>query len=377
MNPAWDIFCKVVDNFGDIGVCWRLARQLQSEHGARVRLWVDDLAAFRRINGAIDSAAAVQVSHGVEVHRWTDPLPAIEPADVIVETFGCDVPEAYLAAMARRASRPVWINLEYLSAEAWVTGCHGLPSPHPRLPLTRYFFFPGFVEGTGGLLRERGLPQARAAFARSPAAHAALWAQLGLRAPLRDELNALLFCYENPALPELLDCWANGTEAIRCLMPQGRAAQQALAWFGQDAAGGCRRGRLTLQPLPFVDQQRFDELLWACDVKFVRGEDSFVRAQWAAKPFVWHIYPQKENAHWVKLNAFIDSYVAAMEAPAAQALRGFWRSWVGGRGAAANWPAFRAHFERFTTHAQVWAEHQQEREDLAAALVRFCQNLLK
>jgi hypothetical protein len=25
MQLHWDIFCRVIDNFGDIGVCWRLA----------------------------------------------------------------------------------------------------------------------------------------------------------------------------------------------------------------------------------------------------------------------------------------------------------------------------------------------------------------
>ncbi|MBY0444112.1 MAG: elongation factor P maturation arginine rhamnosyltransferase EarP, partial [Burkholderiales bacterium] len=37
----WDIFCRVIDNYGDIGVCWRLARQLSFEHGFAVRLMVD------------------------------------------------------------------------------------------------------------------------------------------------------------------------------------------------------------------------------------------------------------------------------------------------------------------------------------------------
>ena len=42
---SWDIFCKVIDNYGDMGVCWRLAADLASR-AHRVRLWVDDLAAL-------------------------------------------------------------------------------------------------------------------------------------------------------------------------------------------------------------------------------------------------------------------------------------------------------------------------------------------
>ena len=44
MSRSWDVFCRVVDNYGDAAVCWRLARQLADEHGARVRLWIDLLA---------------------------------------------------------------------------------------------------------------------------------------------------------------------------------------------------------------------------------------------------------------------------------------------------------------------------------------------
>ncbi len=160
----WDLFCNVVDNFGDIGVSWRLARQLAAEHGASVRLWVDDLVVFRRLAPTLDAGADVQLLGGIEVRRWFTPFPAVEPADVVVETFGCELPASYVEAMAARARPPVWINLEYLSAEPWVGGCHGLPSPHPRLPLTKYFFFPGFAPGTGGVLFERGLAGRRLAF---------------------------------------------------------------------------------------------------------------------------------------------------------------------------------------------------------------------
>ena len=53
-----------------------------------------------------------------------------------------------------------------------------------------------------------------------------------------------------------------------------------------------------------MPQQQFDELLWQADILMIRGEDSFVRAQYAGKPFMWHIYPQQEQAHLEKLAAF-------------------------------------------------------------------------
>jgi uncharacterized repeat protein (TIGR03837 family) len=102
----WDLFCNVVDNLGDIGVSWRLARQLSAEHGASVRLWVDDLEVFRRLAPALDARADVQLLGGIEVRRWLTPFPEAEPADVVVETFGCELPVSYVGAWPRARSRP-------------------------------------------------------------------------------------------------------------------------------------------------------------------------------------------------------------------------------------------------------------------------------
>ena len=157
--PRWDIFCTVVDNFGDVGIAWRLARQLAGEHAIAARLFVDDMPALARLAPEIDAAMSEQCARGVDVLRWSGAkvdLAAVS-GEVVVEAFGCGLPPAYLAAMAARGRAPVWINLEYLSAESWIEGCHGLASRHPTLPLTRYFFFPGFTAQSGGLLRERDL----------------------------------------------------------------------------------------------------------------------------------------------------------------------------------------------------------------------------
>ena len=165
-----DLFCKVVDNFGDIGVCWRLARQLASQWQLGVRLWVDDLASFRWLCPTLDDTAPVQMQQGIEIRRWEDAFPDLVPHDLVIEAFACHLPQSFIAAMAIRSARPAWINLEYLSAEDWVRSCHGMASPHPRLPLTKYFFFPGFVAGTGGLLCEHDLPQLRRQFQADPVA---------------------------------------------------------------------------------------------------------------------------------------------------------------------------------------------------------------
>ena len=132
-----------------------------------------------------------------------------------------------------------------------------------------------------------------------------------------------------------------------------------------------RRGSLDLRVLPFTDQDGYDRLLWACDLNFVRGEDSFVRAQWAALPMVWQIYPQAEGAHWPKLRAFLDRYCAGLEPEPAAALRMFTEAWNRGAGAGAAWPALAACLPALRRHARAWADQLGGMEDLATRLVRF------
>jgi uncharacterized repeat protein (TIGR03837 family) len=367
----WDIFCSVVDNYGDIGVAWRLARQLAAEHGLRIRLWVDDLRAFGALWPTILPGLDSQDDAGVEVRAWHEPFVWTQPAPVVIDAFGCKLPDVYLAAMAEQSVPPVWINLEYLSAEAWVRSYHGLPSPHPRLPLTRYFFFPGYEPGSGGLLCERTLSAHREQFLRndSVACRQAL-------ATVPDALYVSLFAYENAALPALLSTWADGAQPVVCVVPQGRVVAGIAAWLGVSAMReGLRvtRGNLHLRIVPFMMQDDYDRLLWACDVNFVRGEDSCVRAQWARVPFVWQAYPQAQNAHRAKLDALLTLYLQDLPTDAADAVRGLWLCWNAQSDCDAGqaWTAFMALRARLKPHAQRWAGRIAAHGDLAQNLVNL------
>jgi len=381
MRTSWDIFCSVVDNYGDIGIAWRLARGLAREHGLAVRLWVDDLRTFQRIWPAIDPDAAEQSCEGVTVCAWRSPFAATAPAQVVIDAFGCALPESYLAAMGVQSPPPVWVNLEYLSAEPWVAEHHGLPSPHPRLPLTRYFFFPGYTPDTGGLLVEADLAARRAAFLATSIPD--FWRRLGLGVPQPDALRVSLFAYENPALPGLLDAWAGDARPVTCLVPEGRVVPQLAAWLGVaglHAGEVHRRGALTLHVLPFLDQDAYDHLLWACDLNFVRGEDSCVRAQWAARPLVWQAYPQADEAHWDKTNALLAHYTEGLESAAARAVSGMWRHWNGmpaADGVAACWAAWRTQQAAIERHAVGWCDRLTRAGSLTDKLVDFAENKLK
>jgi uncharacterized repeat protein (TIGR03837 family) len=371
------IFCKVVDNYGDIGICWRLSRQFHAEHGIAVTLWVDDLASFRRIWPQVDTGADVQDIDGITVRHWRGQDGEFAPADipdVVIEFFGVDIPPGYIAAMAQCEPRPVWINYEGLSAEEWVEGCHRLPSMHPRLKLTKHFFFPGFTDKTGGLLCERGLVDARERFQADPAAMATFLARFGVTAAEMASLKVSLFCYPEAPVTELFGEWERRGAAVTCLVPEGIARDKVAAFLGGAAHAGASasRGALTVRVIPFMPQTDYDRLLWACDLNVVRGEDSWVRAQWAARPFIWHIYPQDENLHHVKLRAFLQKY--AVTSPG---LVDFSEHWNGAREGQmdALWTSLQAGLPAIVRRAREWEAQMAAHGDLVSNLLDFVRSL--
>lgn len=293
---TWAIFCHVIDNWGDLGVCWRLSADLATR-GQQVRLWTDDPAPLAWMApGAIDGHHP-----GVRVHRWDRsdralPPTPISPGDVLIEAFGCHIPDEWVVRLqpARAGTTPCWINLEYLSAESYVERCHRLPSPVLSGPLAgrqKWFYYPGFTPATGGLLREPDLLQQHKTWTgqrtNPPAAQ-----------PSPSGPDVTLFCYEPRPLSTLLR--HPDLLGAHWHVAPGRAAaafQQAMPALPDSA-------RWTA--LPHAPQSGFDHLLWQADLNLVRGEDSLVRALWAGKAFVWHIYPQDDNAHHAKLDAFLD-----------------------------------------------------------------------
>lgn len=379
---ACDLFCAVVDNFGDIGVCWRLARQLKVEYGWEMRLLVDDLHTFARLCPTLDVSLARQRVDGVVIEHWHEPAhagDALAVADIVIEAFACDLPPAYVAAMARRARAPVWLNLEYLSAEDWVAECHLKPSPHARYPLTKTFFFPGLGPGTGGVLKERTLDDARLAFEASPEARDSWWrSAAGTARPGPDATVVSLFAYENPAVDGLLEQWRDAAEPIVLLVPEGRISGALARFFGMTgfpAGAHAERGSLRAHSLAFRPQPEYDALLWSSDVNFVRGEDSFVRAQWARRPFVWHIYPQSDAAHLPKLDAALGHYARSLEPEARAAIGRFWHAWNGA--GTPDWADFWGHRHALRARARTWAEELASVGDLAANLAGFVKFQLK
>jgi len=332
----WHLYCRVVDNFGDVGVAWRLASDLAGR-GERVRLFIDDASALAWM--------APRGAAGVEVRPWRE---VVDGADVVVELFGAGLPAG--------AEGSVHINLEHLSAEAYVERSHGLPSPRRTASggsSTTWFFYPGFSERTGGLVREPGVLDLTAE--RGPG----------------DARRVSLFSYRNDAVDGLLDALAAAPTLL--LVSPGPAATQIASLLGPTLA----RGLLQAELLPYLAQPDFDALLRACDLAFVRGEDSPIRAIWAGVPFVWQLYPQDDGVHVVKLAAFLDRLLSGAGAGVGAstvdgAVRDMFLHWNGVASIAAPWQAFDpALLAAWRSRCIAWRQALARQPDLTTQLIAF------
>ena len=280
----WAVFCRVVDNHGDLGVCWRLASQLAAR-GHTVRLYVDDASALTWM--------APTGCEGVQVLPWPDEAAVFDDRTlprVVIEAFGCTLPLGYQAAMGLAVAPPVWVNLEYFSAEEAALRNHGLPSPvlqGPAKGLTKWFFYPGLSPLGGGVLG----PHAEGS-----------WRQDPMSSP-SNHLRISLFCYEPASLGLWLAQLHTQTPAVHLTVTAGRATQAVQ----QILHKWTEPPNFEWTPLPYLPHPLFDEMLCAHDLNVVRGEDSLIRAIWAGKAFLWQIYPQDDGAHMPKLEAFLQT----------------------------------------------------------------------
>ncbi len=384
----WDIFCNVVDNFGDIGVSWRLACNL-AERGQTVRLWADDVQplAWMAPNGhqnvqVIDCSAGLPKNSMLDENLEAD----LALGDVLVDTFDCEFAINFIATKSINTParginstileqiRPVWLNLEYLTAESFAERAHTLPYVHRSgvaQGWTQRYFYPGFNDKTGGLLREADLFERQKAFDRG-AWLADLTFEVSdysqsesIESELSSSRLVSLFCYEPVALESLIDQLAASETPTCLLVTAGRAAAAVKAVLeGKkrlQSAYLLPRALLILY-IPQLTQTDYDHLLWSCDLNFVRGEDSLVRAIWAGRPFIWQIYPQHDNVHLVKLNAFL----AMMDASESlKTAHNVWNS----TSSEASFP--KLELSIWTQSAQNLSSKLRLQDDLASNLIAF------
>lgn len=385
-RQQWDIFCVVVDNYGDIGVTWRLAKQLAAEYSIEVNLWVDDLNSFSHILASLNPELARQQFDGVNIFHWkVENLTHFSIGDVLIEAFACEIPSQIIESIVKLkqltpSKVPIWLNLEYLSAEDWVEGCHGLPS-FQACGLQKFFYLPGFTSKTGGLICEKNLFAEREAWQADHTNKMRLFQQLGLTGIKSEHQVISVFSYETPALLSLISYWQTSKSNIHVLIPKGKSLNSITSLLPcaiEDLIVGQQisLGNVTLHVLPMTDQQGYDRLLWSCDFNIVRGEDSFLRAQWAAKPFIWHIYPQEDDYHLIKLQAFMQIYCDNLAPDLA-------KNWCelnlafnqGNQITVANhWQRLDFTNLSFAQHVKKWPITAINDADLASRLVQFVKN---
>jgi uncharacterized repeat protein (TIGR03837 family) len=411
----YDIFCKIVDNFGDIGVCWRLAKQLKHEHGIHVRLWIDDLNIARQLIPSLDSSQRTQLIDHITIAVWDADTAFNQSAEVAIEAFGCELPESYLQLMQPDT---IWINLEYLSAESWVEGFHAKNSK--RGNLTRHFFFPGFTKATGGLLREHDIVKNNQKIASDEQLQSDFFRQLNLTPEasssallFRHKINIKtvraerveaqesvhistgsmrtdswinnaesikisLFSYPHAPISELLSAMADSTQKINCYVPATSILPKIADFFGKEtvAAGEhLHRNNLNLHVLPFLSQADYDRLLASCDINFVRGEDSWIRAIWAGKPFIWQPYWQTEDTHLTKLSAFLDVFYSGCEDTAQQAAFAMHKAWTSPQVTASTWQDYLGNIGTLKTFTAQQSSTLASQPDLATNLVIYIEKL--
>lgn len=339
-----DLFCEVVDNYGDIGVCWRLAQQLQQH--AQLRLFTNNLPAFQRIEPLVNPSLDKQIIQNTQVLNWQE-AKHCTPASIVIEAFACLLPKPFCALMPYNTK--LWINLEYLSAEPWVESVHAMPSPQSN-GVPKYFFFPGFSAKTGGLLR----PNTTQPIALNP--H--FWQRLGLSSPPSTDKVAFVFPYPNAPLDLLYSSLAAQPNSWSVLLaataPTPTLAQEQL---------------LPIHRLPFMAQTQFDALLDYADLNIVRGEDSFVRAIWAEKPFIWQPYLQEEQTHLIKLKAWLET------TPLSVTTQQIIQHWNDGQLQAQELNQALAALTSWQYQCQLYAQHLSQHTDLATQLLAFCSQI--
>ncbi|RLV58890.1 elongation factor P maturation arginine rhamnosyltransferase EarP [Parashewanella curva] len=378
-SKHWDIFCCVVDNYGDIGVTWRLAKQLADEHGISVKLWVDDLNSFKHILPNLDPTLEQQTINDITIIHWNDYTPQHWRAgETLIEAFACELPPTIIQQLsAAKTEAPVWINLEYLSAENWIDDCHGLISMH-HSGARKYFYFPGFSEKSGGLICENHQLQ------RSINQHnnrQEFLKQFNIELTENKTKVISVFSYESAVLTDLCQYWIKQDQETHLLVPFGRSLNSLLPIFNTqlntvNEGDSFKAGNLHMHILAMTNQEGYDKLLACCDFNIVRGEDSFLRAQWAQKPFLWHIYPQEENTHIEKLSAFNNLYTKNLSAEASKAYQDVSLAFNQDlqNDIDKKWQNLQNVMEEIHNFGRIWPQNALNGSDLASRLVEFVKN---
>jgi uncharacterized repeat protein (TIGR03837 family) len=351
--------CKVIDFFGDIGVAWRIAKQLKVDFNIEVHLLVDDLVTTKRLIPSIDLSLQKQTINGINICHCDfseDSTSLPPPPDFLFNVFNIDLPHSYKTLIKRKKSK--YIVIEYLSAEPWVDNFHLKPSIDPQSGLIKTYFYPGFTNQTGGLIREKGLFLRREAFDQSR--RKKLIQSLGGDPNL---YSISLFYYPIQKIEVFLDVIDHINKPAQFFIPQYLFDLLKLKNNYQF---------IHIIPYPFLNHDDFDNLLWSCDLNFVRGEDSWTRAIWAGKPFIWQPYIQENNIHLIKLKAFLKRYYEACDQDLSEILIKIHDDWSNNKFNEVLWRDFFKQQARLEAFVLKQSHHYFKEASFVESLVDYC-----
>ncbi len=281
-----DIFCQVIDNYGDVGVAYRLAREFKRVYPNKK---------LRFVINQTEELNLIRKSEDIEIILYKDISKIENSADLIIESFGCEIPKEYMDKALKNSK--LIINLEYFSAEKWVDDFH-LQESFLGGNLKKYFFIPGLSEKSGGILLDNEFLERK----KKVEANKEYYLEK-FEIKEKYDLIGSVFSYEKN-FDSLIEELKKLNKKVILLILSEKTQKNFIKYFDN----GNNYDKIKFVKLPFFTYDKYEELLALCDFNLVRGEDSFVRALLLGKPFLWHIYPQDENTHIKKLESFLEKY---------------------------------------------------------------------
>ena len=301
------ILCKVVDNFGDIGVVYRLAKQLKKINPKNtINLIVDNLESFNKICSAVQCGLEMQEVEGLVVYDWNAAdfchnafsRNDGEPMPVILECFQCGRPDWMERILfEEKLQRTVHIiMIDYLTAEKYAEDFHCLKSLTRSAKVQKVNFMPGFTEKTGGLVID------------------ADWQKVP---EWKENDPVLVFTYERD-WTSFIQGWLSAASRwgdlpepsykSKLLLAQGRGKESFLAAVRNVVESSQREciENSFIEELPYLNQSEWDRVMKSCSALVIRGEESMSRACLSGIPFIWHAYPQSDEYQLVKVKALLE-----------------------------------------------------------------------
>lgn len=299
------ILCKVVDNFGDIGFVYRLARSL-SQHNPQVklRIVVSDLDSFALLCPEINPKKNFQEVNNWQIFNWND-------NKICKDSFSKNFPKLILECF--QCGRPQWleeilfsknneenqicqiINIDYLTAEEYAETFHCLQSLTRSAKVKKINFMPGFTDKTGGLILDKDFMEEKKIFSEKKL----------FTNKAGTVFKVLCFTYELDFFPILKALEKNIQKPIEIDVANGKGKEKFLRDYKyyQEINPNTK---IKINHLPFLKQVDWDKNIFNYDFLFVRGEDSLTRGALSGLPYVWNAYVQEEDYQLVKVDALLE-----------------------------------------------------------------------